>query len=162
MKCIEIKTISIFILSLMIIMSFQKCSFLNSKKVTVTQQNLIFDTIINQSNKFDVNLYTILEFNLKTIKEKDYNNFLIIVNLDTFPLIVKQKFIKKEKDDKFRIKYFSPLKLESDVYENDSLKNLILNFSKIIKNKRIVERADYYNFQSLITIPNRLQNRFDM
>lgn len=161
-KILRKKTIKIVLFSLMALLVLQKCSFSNSKKVTVLQQNLIFDSISKKSDKFEVNLHTTLEFNIESIQKEDYENFFIIIDLDTFPLIVKQKSIKKDKDEKFRIKYFSPLKFESNVFENDSLKKIILNQSKIIKNKKIVERAYNYYYQSLITLPNRSKDRFDM
>lgn len=107
----------------------QACS---KPAVKVAEQGLIYDSINYKGSVFNVNLYTTLEFSADEIARKEYNDFLLIINKDTLPLVPEINNMKvKGKDGKIDIQYLSHLNFKSRTYDNDSL-------AKIIKTSKIV------------------------
>lgn len=153
----------VIIISLLV---FQSCTFFNSNNnIKIANQELIYDSLYNKAEKFNVNLYTTLEFKKKNITRKEYNCFLVVINKDTFPLIPEVNFIKKKSDDnEIKIKYTSQINFQSKEYENDSLTNIILNSSKIINLEgKEIKKDDSYSFRSLITFRKiKKDGRVDM
>lgn len=157
------KIIKIILINIVCFLLFQKCSFFKFEKdVEISSQNLIFDNLKSKSKKYKVNLYTTIKFNSQNIEQKDYEGFSIVINQDTLPLILKQKIIKKDKNNFYKIRYISFTDFESENFENDSLANVVINFSKILKKDKIINKAKDYHFKSLVTLPKRTPNKFDL
>lgn len=151
---------------IMFLLFFQSCTFCNhNHNIKITSQELIYDSLNNKGKKFDVNLYTTLKFEGKKITRKDYNDFLLVINKDTFSLVPEVNFFKKENiNHEIKIKFTSQINLQSKEYENDSLSNIIHNSSKIINSEgKEIKKDNSYSFRSLITFPKIKKNgRVDM
>jgi hypothetical protein len=145
---------------------FQSCTYFNSNNnLKIANQELIYDSLDIKGGKFKVNLYTTLGFKKKSITRKEYNDFLLVINKDTFPLIPEANFLKKEGEyNEIKIKYISQINFQSKEYENDSLTNIILNSSKIINSEgKGIKKNNSYNFKSLITFRKiKKKERVDM
>ncbi|KVV15073.1 hypothetical protein [Flavobacterium sp. TAB 87] len=145
---------TILIVTIISLLAFQKCTFWDSNgDFKIVNQELIYDSISKKAGKFDVNIYTTLEFKRKIINRKDYNNFNLVINKDTFPLIPEINIIEKKSDNGvIKIKYISQINFQSKVYENDSFSRIILKQSKIINTKgERIDKSSTYRFKSLIT-----------
>ena len=158
----EIKRIKILItlsMIIVLILGFQKCSLYSPTDASVLNNKIIYDSINYKGKGFRVNLYTTLEFSESIIKRNDYNDFLLIVNKDTFPLVPEVNYLKmKSQSDIIQVKYFSQINFQSKVFSNDSIFNIIKTSSKIINSKgKEIDKKETYNIESFITLhlPNK-------
>lgn len=144
-------TLSIIIIS---ILGFQKCSLHTPTDVTVLNNKIIYDSINYKGKGFRVNLYTTLEFNESVIRRADYNDFLLVVNKDTFSLVPEVNYLKmKSHSNIIEVKYFSQINFQSKGFSNDSIINIIKTSSKIINSKGIeIDKKGTYDIESLIAL----------
>ncbi|RUT71279.1 hypothetical protein D0817_05200 [Flavobacterium cupreum] len=115
---------------------FEKCSFYDSNiSSTILNHQIIYDSINYKVKNFNVNLYITLEFKNKNIERNQYNDFLLIIEKDTFPLIPQVNYLKKENHGQIQIRYLSKINFQSNRYDNDSILNIIKKYSKVINSK---------------------------
>ncbi|WP_374175209.1 hypothetical protein [Flavobacterium tructae] len=135
MEMIKRKTIILSVL-IVCIFFFEKCNFYDSNiSSTIVNHQIIYDSINYKVKNFSVNLYTTLEFENKNIERNQYNNFLLIIKKDTFPLIPEVNYLKKESHNQIQIRYLSKINFQSNRYDNDSILNIIKKYSKVINSK---------------------------
>ena len=147
--------ITTLILSLVLSLMLIKCTFTKPHKdVTIVSQELIYDSLYRKPPIFYVNLYTTLEFKAMSIKREQYNNYLLVIKKDSFPLIPDvNAYIEKSKgnSDVVKVEYTVYINFKSKDYDNDSLSQLIIRDSKIIEAGGLkVKKSKSYNFRSVI------------
>lgn len=136
------------------VLLFSSCNNFNNKaKASIGSQQLLYDSLYNKFHKFDIQLYTTLQFEKKDLNRKEYNDFLIVIKNDTFPLVPEVNGLKiKNTKDKFEIDYSSKIDFSSKIYKNDSISNIIKD-SYIITSEGVkVEKSKSYKLESLVTL----------
>ncbi len=136
----------------------QSCTLNSNINVRVKKQRMIYDSIHYKAKVFNVNLYTTLEFDKKNLERKDYNDFLLIIEQDTFALVPEFNKLKVNNNRYLEVEYLSHINFESKIYNNDSLSNLIKKKSKIINSKGKIINADEFNIESFIALRNSDSN----
>ncbi|NUY81915.1 hypothetical protein HUK80_13505 [Flavobacterium sp. MAH-1] len=128
------------------------CESNTNKTPTVVHQRLIYDSLHRQK-AFIVNLESTIEFKTNSLKHSDYDQFLLLIDKDSFALKPEYNADKFSDKKSIIIKYLSPLGLTSDRFENPSISDKILKHSHIIiKKGGIVARDSLYKLESVITL----------
>ena len=129
------------------------CNKFTNIKGEVVEQNLVYDSLYNKFHKFDIQLYTTIKFDKKELNRKEYNDFSIVINKDTFALVPEINDLKfKTTKEKLEIEYYSKIDFSSKTYKNDSIAN-ILNKSYIITSDgNKIERHKDYKSESFVTL----------
>lgn len=149
--------IIVFVISLLVL---QKCTFFNSGgEIKNIRQELLYDSLFKNKKRFDVSLYTTLDFGTNIVSKNDCLNFLLIINTDTFPLIPEFENIEIMVENKVsKVKFTSQINFTSVKYDNDSLSKIILKDSKVIdKDGKEILRNKSYTLKSLIKF-HKIQN----
>ena len=131
--------------------AFWSCSN-SSKNAEVSKQEINSDSVSYRQKGFKIHLYSTLKFNEPKLKRVTYNDFLIVIGKDTFPLTPKINKLKVENSvDSVFIEYYTDLNFLSPKYSNDSLLKVIRE-SKVINSSgsEIVKAKNYslYNTET--------------
>jgi hypothetical protein len=127
---------------------------MSKKDITILNQELIYDSVNFKARNFKVNVYSTIEFDRHSITRKEYNDFLLIIDIDTFPLIPEVNFLReKNNGNKITVKYLSLINFESKEFKNDSISGIINKSSKIINSDgQEINRNNLYDIKSLVTL----------
>ncbi|AQX06879.1 hypothetical protein ATB99_10940 [Elizabethkingia meningoseptica] len=125
------------------------------EETLLIKQHLIYDSYNSKDNSYSLRLRSIILFDkAKAVERKDFNNFYIIIDKDTIPLIpVSNKNIIRKEHDSLKIEYISYLFLNEVKYDNPQKLRLIKNsLVKKYSDNNSIRRASNYSISSTITI----------
>lgn len=137
---------------------FISCDNLSSKS-KVIEQKIVYDSLYNKSHKFDIQLYTKIEFDKNELKRKEYNDFSIVINKDTFALVPEINDLKIKTDkERLDINFYSKIDFSSKTYKSDSISNIIKDSYVITSDGKKIEKNGMYKLKSLVSLSYRSED----
>jgi phosphopantetheine adenylyltransferase len=140
-----------------------RCNNFTKTRCEVLEQNLVYDSLYNKFHKFDIQLYTTIEFDKKKLNRKEYNDYSIVISKDTFALVPEINDLKlKTTKEKLKIEYFSKIDFSSKSYNNDSISNILKESYIISSQGNKIERHKDYKSEPLVSLGYKEPDRADM